>query len=101
MADVYSPALAASLAFLVGAVLCLISGSVSGSAHLLRLVRVGIGLATLFLAAAVWSHIAIGHSPGSPRALGPIGFVIEHPAILGVLAGAGALILWLRRGRFR
>jgi hypothetical protein len=39
-------------------------------------------------------HLAFGHAPGSPEALGPVAFVSIHPAYLAVagLAAAGLVL---------
>ena len=97
MTDVYSPVLAAGLAFIVGTALCLLSSRVSHSAHLRRLAQIGAVLSLITLLVGVWSHVAIGHRPGSDRALAPIQFLLEHP--MAAVASVAAIVLLLASRR--
>ena len=97
MTDVYSPVLAASLAFVVGTVLCLVSERVSRSSHLRRLSVVGACLSLASVVLALASHVALGHAPGTDTALAPAAFVAEHPMAVVVLLSAGALLVFSLR----
>ena len=96
MSDVYSPLLGAALAFFVGSLVCLISARVSRSAHLFRLARIAMLLTLLALAIAVVSHVRIGHTPGTDAALGPAGFVAEHPLVPALTIATLLLLAWTR-----
>ncbi len=100
MTDVYSPVLAASLAFVVGTLLCLISGRVSRSSHLRRLSVVGASLSLAGMALALTSHVVLGHPAGGESGLGPIAFAAEHPLAVGVaLATVGLFVVSLGEAR--
>jgi len=97
LGDVYSPTLAATMALLVGTVVCMISARISSSTHLTRLAYIGIGLAFFALGLSVTSHVALGHGPGTPEALGVIGFIANHPIVPVLLLATLALLFLLRR----
>ncbi len=99
MADVYSPVLGAAMAMVVGTTVCAIAARVSRSEHLLRLVQVGAVLTLVALTIAIVSHVRIGHTPGTETALGPFGFIAEHPMVAVLALAAVAFLVWMRRVR--
>ena len=95
--DVYSPVLGAALAVLVGTLVCCVSARVSRSRHLLLLGQVGAAVTFIALSIAVISHVKLGHTPGTETALGPAGFIAEHPLVAAVTVAAAVLFGWARR----
>ena len=88
MPDVYSPALALALALGSAALVGLVAGRARRNQRWLALARVGALLTIVTATAALASHLALGHTPGTERSLGWAGFIEEHPMALVILAGA-------------
>ncbi|MDX1645219.1 MAG: hypothetical protein R3244_12760 [Thermoanaerobaculia bacterium] len=94
MPDIYSPALLAALPAvglsLVAAALSRWKPETASLANRSKWSRAAgrsAVLAAVATLAAVASHLALGHPPGSEAALGPLRFVAEHPVVLGIVTG--------------
>lgn len=88
---VYSLSLGSAMAAVVVAWLLWALGRRAALQHWSRRVA-ALALALVLLSLAV--HLVFGHPPGSERALGPLGFVAEHPTMF-LVAPAALLAFWV------
>lgn len=98
MDRVYSLTLGVAIALAAGSLAALLASALTarkpGFAAVARRVSGLAARASLALAlASAGVHLAAGHRPGSPEALGPLDFVREHPALLAVMLLA-AIAWW-------
>ena len=95
--DPYSVMLAVAMAATLVALIAVLPGCLGRTAKTERHRRSAVWASSIGLGlvlAATAFHILSGHRPGAPEALGFVGFVAEHRALVGT--GAIALALMWR-----
>lgn len=105
MPDLYSPALGVALAGAIIALLMMLDLRLAAVPirpewlpRMRTVARIAAGTALLAFSISLVSHLFLGHMPGSENAMGPVGFVREHPMLL-LVAVMSVTTLLLARGR--